>query len=683
MDVFFLKKWGIIMSKISYNGRVYNNSENLSLETMSNIGFYTFEYFPKDKLIINSKLTMEAYNCKEFYGNMPYDFIDEFVEEEYAPKYVEMYRNIDTGAKQASTAFKTKGTERMCKVTLTPNVYNDDGSLYSAIGVVEDITDAVDHEMEKESNYRKALQDAFDAANAANHAKSDFLANMSHDIRTPMNAIIGMTAIAGTHIDDKERVADCLKKITASSKHLLSLINEVLDMSKIESGKIDMAEEDFNLSELIDNLLAMIKPQIQAHFHELEVNINNVEHEQVIGDSLRIQQLFVNIMSNAIKYTPDGGTINLTITEKPASQLRVGCYEIVVEDNGIGMSEEYISRLFEPFTRANDERIGNIQGTGLGMAIAKNIVNMMGGDICVESKLNEGTRFTITLYMKLQDVKDVHYEEFMDLFVLVVDDDEISVESACCMLNELGMRTEGVCSGREAVKRVVEHHGGTDDYYAIIIDWKMPDMDGIATTKAIRKAVGDDVPIIIISAYDWPEIEQEAREAGANAFVSKPLFKSRLAHLFNSLVGNADKGNEAAPLSEFENIDLSGNRALLVEDNELNREIAVEILEMTKINVEVATDGDIAVDMVKKGGKGYYDVVFMDIQMPRMNGYEATREIRKLENGAGKDIPIIAMTANAFAEDVQMAMSAGMNEHVPKPLDLKSLASILKKWVLS
>jgi CheY-like chemotaxis protein len=271
----------------------------------------------------------------------------------------------------------------------------------------------------------------------------------------------------------------------------------------------------------------------------------------------------------------------------------------------------------------------------------------------------------------------------VDLFVLVVDDDEISVESACCMLNELGMRTEGVCSGREAVKRVVEHHGGTDDYYAIIIDWKMPDMDGIATTKAIRKAVGDDVPIIIISAYDWPEIEQEAREAGANAFVSKPLFKSRLAHLFNSLVGNADKGNEAAPLSEFENIDLSGNRALLVEDNELNREIAVEILEMTKINVEVATDGDIAVDMVKKGGKDYYDVVFMDIQMPRMNGYEATREIRKLENGAGKDVPIIAMTANAFAEDVQMAMSAGMNEHVPKPLDLKSLAGILKKWVLS
>jgi signal transduction histidine kinase/CheY-like chemotaxis protein len=614
---------------------------------------------------------------------MPHDFIEEFVEDEYAAMYEEMYRNVDNGAKQVSMAFKTKPTGRMCKVTITPNQYNEDGSLYSAIGVVQDITDVVNQEMEKEGKYRQALQDAYDAANAANHAKSDFLANMSHDIRTPMNAIIGMTAIAGTHIDDKERVADCLKKITSSSKHLLSLINEVLDMSKIESGKIDMAEEDFNLSELIDNLLAMIKSQIQAHNHELVVNINNVEHEQVIGDSLRIQQLFVNLMSNAIKYTPDGGTIKLAITEKPASQLRVGCYEIVVEDNGIGMSEEYMDSLFEPFTRAKDERIGNVQGTGLGMAIAKNIVNMMGGNISVESRLNEGTKFTVTLYMKLQDVKDVHYEEFMNLYVLVVDDDEISVESACCMLNELGMRTDGVTSGREAVKKVVGHHGGVDDYFAIIIDWKMPDMDGIETTKAIRKAVGADVPIIIISAYDWPEIEQEAREAGANAFVSKPLFKSRLAHLFNSLVGNENKENDEAPLSEFENIDLSGHRTLLVEDNQLNLEIATEILEMTKIKVEVATDGDIAVDKVKNNGKDYYDVVFMDIQMPRMNGYEATKEIRNLENGVGSDIPIVAMTANAFAEDIQMALSAGMNEHISKPLDLKSLAAVLKKWVLS
>jgi signal transduction histidine kinase/DNA-binding response OmpR family regulator len=571
----------------------------------------------------------------------------------------------------------------MCKITLTPSDYDNEGALESAIGVVEDITDVVEQEREKESKYRSALQDAFDAANAASHAKSDFLANMSHDIRTPMNAIIGMTAIAGTHIDDKERVQDCLKKITSSSKHLLSLINEVLDMSKIESGKIDMSEEDFNLSELIDNLIVMIKPQLAAHGHKLVVNVNNVHHELVVGDSLRIQQLFVNLMSNAIKYTPDGGRIKLSITEKHTNKVSVGCYEIVVEDNGIGMSEEFVNNLFEPFTRAKDSRIGNVQGTGLGMAISRNIVNMMGGKIRVDSKLNQGTKFTVTLYMKLQDVKEESYEDFVDLYVLVVDDDDASVESACCMLNELGMRTDGVSTGHEAVEKIVERHEDEDDYFAVILDWKMPDMDGVETTRAIRRAVGDDVPIIIISAFDWPEIEQEAREAGANAFVSKPLFKSRLVHLFNSLVGNEVKENEETPLSEFENIDLSGNRVLLVEDNELNLEIAEEILKMTKLTVEVAMDGDVAVDMVKANEKGYYDIIFMDIQMPRKDGYEATREIRSLENGLGADVPIIAMTANAFSEDVERALNAGMNEHVSKPLDMKSLATVLKKWVLS
>jgi CheY-like chemotaxis protein/two-component sensor histidine kinase len=464
---------------------------------------------------------------------------------------------------------------------------------------------------------------------------------------------------------------------------LLSLINEVLDMSKIESGKIDMAEEDFNLSELIDNLLAMIKPQIQSHKHELIVNINKVEHELVVGDSLRIQQLFVNLMSNAIKYTPDGGIIKLSITEKPTNQMRVGCFEIVVEDNGIGMADDYVDSLFEPFSRAKDERIGNIQGTGLGMAISKNIVNMMGGNISVESRINEGTKFTVTLYMKLQDVKDVHYDEFVNLYVLVADDDEISLESACCMLDELGMRTEGVLSGGEALERVVEHHEKLDDYFALILDWKMPGMDGIETTRAIRKAIGEEVPIIIISAYDWPEIEQEARDAGANAFVSKPLFKSRLAHLFNSLVGNENKGCESAPLSDFSNINLEGYHVLLVEDNELNVEIATEILEMTNISVDVAPDGDVAVEMVRDCKDYSYDVIFMDIQMPRMDGYEATKAIRNLENGNGADVPIIAMTANAFAEDVQAALASGMNGHIAKPLDLKSLADTLKKWVLA
>jgi CheY-like chemotaxis protein len=317
------------------------------------------------------------------------------------------------------------------------------------------------------------------------------------------------------------------------------------------------------------------------------------------------------------------------------------------------------------------------------MAISKNIVNMMGGNISVTSKLNEGTKFHVTLYMKLQDVKDEHYEDFVNLYVLVVDDDYMSVESACCMLDELGMRTDGVETGHAAIDKIIEKHEEGDDYFAVILDWKMPDMDGVETTKAIRNAVGEDVPIIIISAFDWPEIEQEAREAGANAFISKPLFKSRFVHLFNSLVGNEQETNESAPLSDFENIDLSGKRVLLVEDNELNMEIATEILNMTKVTVESAMDGDVAVDMVKANEKGYYDLIFMDVQMPRMDGYEATRIIRKLDDGLGADVPIIAMTANAFSEDVQKALNAGMNEHVSKPLDLKSLASILKKWVLS
>jgi signal transduction histidine kinase/CheY-like chemotaxis protein len=671
------------MSQISYNGKVYDNPENLSLETMSNIGFYTFEYFPKDKVMINSKLMVKVYNCNPVYANMPYDFIDEFVDDEYAHDYEEMFADIEHGAKRASDTFKVKSTGRMCKVTLTPSLYDAEGILEAAIGVVEDVTDVVDAEREKEEKYRKAMQEAFETANAASHAKSDFLANMSHDIRTPMNAIIGMTAIAGTHIDDKDRVQDCLKKITSSSKHLLSLINEVLDMSKIESGKIDMAEEDFNLSELIDNLIVMIRPQLVARGHKLVVNINKLDHELVVGDSLRVQQLFVNLMSNAIKYTPDGGRIRFAITEKVTNQPSVGCYEIEVEDNGIGMDEEFVQNLFEPFTRANDKRIGKIQGTGLGMAITKNIVNMMGGEIKVESKLNEGTKFKVTLYMKLQDVKEEHCEDFVNLFVLVVDDDYMSVESACCMLNDMGMRTEGVSTGHEAVEKISQRHEEGNDYFAVILDWKMPDMDGLETTKAIRNAVGEDVPIIIISAFDWPAIEADAREAGANAFISKPLFKSRFIHLFNSLVGNEyDKKDGSAPLSDFENIDLSGKRILLVEDNELNMEIATEILNMTKVTVETAMDGDVAVDMVKANEKGYYDLIFMDVQMPRMNGYEATKIIRNLEGGLGADVPIIAMTANAFSEDAQRAIDAGMNEHVSKPFDLKALASVIEKWVL-
>ena len=541
----------------------------------------------------------------------------------------------------------------------------------------------IDALIREEETKQQLLKDALNAAEAANQAKSNFLQTMSHDIRTPMNGIIGMTAIAAAHIDDKERVQDSLQKITQASRHLLALINEVLDMSKIESGKVSLSEEEFNLSDLIDNLITMTRPQIAEHGHELKVSIRDVQHELVIGDSLHIQQAFVNLMSNAIKYTPNGGRIDLGIRELPSGQARIGCYEFVFKDNGIGMSEEYMAHIFEPFTRAEDGRISHIQGTGLGMPITRNIVRMMGGDIRVESCLNQGTTFTVTIFLKLQETEKKENARFAELSVLVADDDEMSMESAVSILEELGMTAEGVLSGEEALDLVVVHHEERRDYNAVILDWKMPGMDGVETARAIRTRVGREVPIIILSAYDWTDIEEEARAAGVNAFISKPLFKSRLERVFEELVGE-EKTEEAgaSPLKDLEDMDLSAYRCLLVEDNELNAEIAMDILEETGMSVEHVWDGAEAVEAVTGAEDGRYDLVLMDIQMPRMNGYDATRAIRASAREYCKSVPIIAMTANAFAEDVQAARTAGMNEHIAKPLDMKVLARVLNKWLI-
>ena len=539
----------------------------------------------------------------------------------------------------------------------------------------------VDDLIKKERAQEMALQAAYDAAEAANKAKTDFLSNMSHDIRTPMNGIIGMTAIAASHIDDRERVQDSLQKITMASKHLLSLINEVLDMSKIESGKVQLVEEEFNLSDLVDNLIAMTSSQVKEHHHELKVNISNLTHEEVIGDSLRIQKVFTNIMGNAVKYTPDGGEIRLSISEKPSYQAKVGCYEFIFEDNGIGMRKEFVDRIFEPFSRADDDRVAQIQGTGLGMSISRNIVRMMGGDIKVESILGVGSRFTVTFYLQLQDTEEIQYDKFVNLDVLVADDDKMSLESCCSVLDDLGMRTKGVATGEEAVQEVVQCHEQNKDYFACIIDWKMPGMDGIETTRAIRKEVGNDVPIIIISAYDWSDIEQEARAAGANAFISKPMFRSRLVKTFCTLMDEEVQQEPVMTMDDLASMELSGYRALLVEDNELNVEVATVILEMTGLSVERVSDGTEAVDRMNECEDGYYDIVFMDIQMPKMNGYDATRAIRAINRNYCRQVPIVAMTANAFAEDVQAAKTVGMNGHIAKPLELKTLLGVLKKWL--
>jgi signal transduction histidine kinase/CheY-like chemotaxis protein len=539
----------------------------------------------------------------------------------------------------------------------------------------------IDDIVRKEMQQNEMLSTALSQAETANEAKSSFLSNMSHDIRTPLNGIMGMTVIAENHIDDSKRVADCLKKITVASKHLLALINEVLDMSKIESGKIDLVDEVFSISDLIENLVTMIRPQVDAHKHELIVNIHNVTHEKVIGDSLRVQQVFMNLVGNAVKYTPDNGIIRLSITEKPHYQKMVGCYEIVVEDNGIGMTEEYLTKIFEPFTRAEDSTVNKIQGTGLGMPIARNIVRMMGGDIQVESKPGEGSKFTVTFFLKLQPEEQIDMEEFANLPVLVVDDDRLSCESTCEILNDMGMKAEGVLSGEQAVECVKESCREGKEFFAVIMDWKMHGMNGLETTKAIREVAGDNIPVTIISAYDWSGIEQEAAEAGISSFVSKPLFKSRMIRLFNDLIGDAKEINEEEPLSEFEKMDFSGRHILLAEDNELNAEIAQEILGMTGVDVEWVSNGREAVEKAEESPDGYYSLIFMDIQMPVMNGYEATKKIRSMDRQYLKSLPIIAMTANAFSEDVHAAKQAGMDAHISKPLELETLQKILTEWV--
>lgn len=534
---------------------------------------------------------------------------------------------------------------------------------------------------QKELETRKALMDAYEAANRANSAKTDFLSRMSHDIRTPMNAIIGMTAIAGTHLDDKERVADCLGKITSASRHLLTLINEVLDMSKIESGKMTLHEEDFKLPELLDSLLNIIRPTAEEKNQQLVVRVLNIKHENVIGDSLRIQQAFVNIVSNSVKYTHEGGKITIDITERPSEQIETGCYEFMIEDTGIGMSPEFLEKIFDPFERAEDVRISKVQGTGLGMSITKNIIQMLGGDIKIESEIGVGTKFLVTVPLKYRESEDIGLDELAGLSVLVADDDEICGENTCNMLNELGMQSEWALSGEAAVEKAVAAYNEKRDYFAVILDWQMPNMDGLETAKEIRKVLGQTVPIIILSAYDWSEIEMEARKAGVDAFITKPLFKTRLVNVLRNLKASEKPCEAELPLSDMGTQDYSDRRVLLVEDNDLNREIATEILGLTGIVVEQAENGREAVDKVAAAEEGYYDLIFMDVQMPVMNGYDATFAIRALNRRDVKRIPIIAMTANTFVEDVQAAKSSGMNEHLAKPLDLQKLKQTLDKWL--
>ena len=525
----------------------------------------------------------------------------------------------------------------------------------------------------------QALSDAVAAAETANRAKSTFLSNMSHDIRTPMNAIIGFTTLAISNLDDKERVKDYLTKTLASSNHLLSLINDVLDMSRIESGKIHLEEVEVNLSDVLHDLKTIVSGQIHAKQLELYMDAMDVTDEDVSCDKTRLNQILLNLLSNAIKFTPAGGTVSVRVRQLAGQVRGCGQYEFRIKDNGIGMSPEFAKRIFEPFERERTSTVSRIQGTGLGMAITKNIVDMMGGTIEVQTAQGKGSEFIVRVPLRVQaEHRPVEkITELEGLKALVVDDDFNTCDSVTKMLVKVGMRAEWTLSGKEAVLRARQSIEMSDVYHAYIIDWRLPDMNGIEVTRQIR-SLHDDTPIIILTAYDWSDIEVEAKAAGVTAFCSKPMFLSDLRETLMSALGQkqTDAAQELLPPKDA---DFKGRHILLVEDNELNREIAQEILREYGFRVDTAENGAVAVEKVSTAAPGSYDLVLMDVQMPVMDGYTATRQIRALENPALAGVPILAMTANAFDEDRRRAMESGMNGFLSKPIVIGDLVQELHK----
>ena len=535
---------------------------------------------------------------------------------------------------------------------------------------------SVDAETRGEMEKKSLLEDALLQANRASKAKSVFLSNMSHDIRTPMNAIVGFTALAITHIEQREQVAGYLQKIMTSGNHLLSLINDILDMSRIESGKMHLEEAPCSLPDILHGLRNIIQADIHAKQLELYIDAVDVVNEEICCDKLRLNQLLLNLLSNSVKYTPAGGIVSMRIIEKPGAPAGYGCYEFYIRDTGIGMSPEFVARIFEPFERERNSTISRIQGTGLGMAITKSIVDMMNGTISVKSEQGVGSEFLVTLTFRLNEgeKEPQTIPELANCRALVVDDDFNTCDSVSYMLQQIGMRAEWTLSGKEAVLRTRQAVMRQDNYCVYIIDWLLPDMNGVEVTRRIRKEMGDDVPIIVLTAYDWSDIEEEAREAGVTAFCSKPLFLSELRRCLRSVISAETpelvKAAKVAPGRHTGHI-------LLAEDNELNQEIAQAILEEAGFTLDVAENGETAVKMVKHSDPGYYRLVLMDIQMPVMDGYEAAKAIRALPDRELASIPILAMTANAFEEDKQAALKCGMNGHIAKPIHIGKLLETL------
>ncbi len=598
-------------------------------------------------------------------GNVAEEFKEEF---------------YDCFSREALLQAKAEGKK---DVYMEHQYFGTDGNLYwsnthvifvedSQNGDVLEITlcQNIDERRKKEIEQRQMLSDALKLAEDANHAKSDFLSRMSHDIRTPMNAVIGYAAIAASHLDEKERVKDSLRKILSSGEHLQGIINDILDMSRIEAGKESLNLSRVSIPEMIRAVLPMIHTQIAQKHIELYVDTIDVKDEHVYADAQKMRQLLLNILGNAAKFTSDGGRISVKIRQSASRKAGYAVFTFFIKDTGIGMSKEFQTHLFETFSQERTSTNSKQFGTGLGMAIVKNYVDMMGGTITVESEVGKGTEFAVKIEFKLQeDIKpDVRLEQLSGYRALVVDDDFQCCDSVVHLLRDIGMRADFTTTGKEALFRTQMAYADGDSYFAYIIDWIMPDMNGIELVRRIRKIIGEEAPIIILTAYYWGDIEQEAREAGVTAFCTKPLFTSDLTGIFLQHDGIVTEQES------FEN-----ERVLLVEDNDFNREIAEFMLRDIGFDVEIACDGQDAVAMMNDCEDGRYDYVLMDVQMPIMNGIEATKAIRKSEREYLKTVPIIALTANAFVEDADRCLAAGMNEHLTKPFRIEEIIEVVKK----
>lgn len=518
------------------------------------------------------------------------------------------------------------------------------------------------------------LRNALMAAEHANQAKTMFLNNMSHDIRTPMNAIIGFTSLAASHLDNPQRVKEYLQKISVSSEHLLSLINDVLDMSRIESGKVKIDEQPLHLPDLMHDIRTIVQPTITSKQLDFVIDTVDVRDENIVADKLRLNQVLLNILSNGVKFNKVGGMVSLRVKQLASAPAGCARYQFIIRDTGIGMKQEFVDQIFDAFAREETSTISGIPGTGLGMTITKNIVDMMGGTISVKSQLDIGTEFTVTLSFRLSGEPVVYekIEQLQGLRVLVADDDTDTCLNISGMLTDIGMRPEWTASGKEAVIRAKYAHEIGDEFSAYIIDWLMPDMNGIETVRRIRRVIGEGKPIIILTAYDWADVEAEAREAGVTAFCEKPLFMSELRDVLS-------KPFRKESVVEERTVDFTGKNVLLVEDNLLNQEIATTLLAEMGIHVQTADDGTVAVECMKNAPDGAYDLILMDIQMPLMDGYEATKRIRALPDGKGAAIPILAMTANAFSTDQERAIESGMNGYLTKPVNIKNMTDALKR----